>query len=427
MGQIYYEMGLLATTEVIEISATDIIGTFVGTTGPKVQSMLDKASGRVLFIDEAYRLAEGLFATEAINELVDSLTKTKYMKKLVVILAGYDRDINRLMAINTGLTSRFPETIEFKSLGSEDCLALLVDALRGKNVDVTILEPPSNDLSTTLQDSFNRLTRLSSWGNARDVKYLAGKIFSATLLLPAAPGAELQLTESVVLDTMQDLVTEREHRDATAKAQATNLPDLGTTLPVQYPKREPPPPRVRQSTSTATAAPAPLIEQAPPSIEEVLQVLPAEISVQEQRDAGVTDEVWQQLQTAKVTAQHLAASRQSTAEQLEHEIATLEQTTKAAAAAAAAAAAEVALKQQSSAQEAAHIQALKQKREAERLALLRARNERERVAREVQEEARVQTKLQLMGFCPMGFPWIKMEGGYRCGGGSHFVGDAQLR
>ena len=78
MGKIYYDMGILESDEVIEISATELVGQFVGQTGPKTQQQLEKALGKVLFVDEAYRLAEGNFAKEAIDEIVDRLTKPDF-------------------------------------------------------------------------------------------------------------------------------------------------------------------------------------------------------------------------------------------------------------------------------------------------------------------------------------------------------------
>jgi hypothetical protein len=97
MGKVFYDMGYLAKAEVVERSATELVGSYVGQTGPKVQKVLESALGRVLFIDEAYRLAGEGFAKEAMDEIVDCLTKLKYAQKLIVILAGYDDDINRFV------------------------------------------------------------------------------------------------------------------------------------------------------------------------------------------------------------------------------------------------------------------------------------------------------------------------------------------
>lgn len=62
-------------------------------------------------MDEAYRLGEGMFAQEAVNELVDTMTKPKFAGKLVIILAGYDNDMNNLLRVNEGLSSRFDDEI----------------------------------------------------------------------------------------------------------------------------------------------------------------------------------------------------------------------------------------------------------------------------------------------------------------------------
>jgi len=87
----------------------------------KIDRLLERALGKVLFIDKAYRLAGYGYVKEAMDELVDCLTKTKYAQRLVVILAGHDQDMNRLMHMNPGLTSRFPEAISFANLSPDHC------------------------------------------------------------------------------------------------------------------------------------------------------------------------------------------------------------------------------------------------------------------------------------------------------------------
>lgn len=115
MGKIYYDMGFLTNAQVEERSAKDLVGEYVGQTGPKTEKLLESALGKVLFIDEAYRLAEGPYAKEAVDELVDCITKPKFFQKVIIILAGYDNDINQLMSINPGLSSRFPGESSFRT------------------------------------------------------------------------------------------------------------------------------------------------------------------------------------------------------------------------------------------------------------------------------------------------------------------------
>ncbi|EAQ84249.1 hypothetical protein CHGG_10653 [Chaetomium globosum CBS 148.51] len=190
-AQVFYDMGFIAAAEVVECSATDLIGQYVGQTGPKVQQLFDKALGRVLFVDEAYRLAEGHFAKEAMDEIVDSVTKDRYYKKLVIILAGYEADINRLMTVNTGLTSRFPEVINFRALTAEECVALMLQLLKKqkttlmekskKQFDISCLETPTIPFRQSLLRTFRDLAAQDNWASARDVQALSKNIFNQTL------------------------------------------------------------------------------------------------------------------------------------------------------------------------------------------------------------------------------------------------------
>lgn len=140
--------------------------------------MLEKGLGKILFIDEAYRLAEGHLAKEAMDEIVDCVTNPKFAGKLIVILADYDQDINQLMSVNPGLTSRIPESIQFNPLGSGNCTALLTrllqkqkNRLEGKAVlDLAVLECLEHDFSKAMMNRFEDLSLLANWANARDVE-----------------------------------------------------------------------------------------------------------------------------------------------------------------------------------------------------------------------------------------------------------------
>lgn len=121
IGQIFYDMGFLSTSEVIECSATHLIGQYVGHTGSKVINLLEKALGKVLFIDKAYRLGSrsgeqtGSFIDEAVGELVDCMAKSRYFRKMIIVLAVYDCEMDALMRVNSGLRGRFPTEIFFPS------------------------------------------------------------------------------------------------------------------------------------------------------------------------------------------------------------------------------------------------------------------------------------------------------------------------
>ena len=315
MGKIFYDMGFLSRAQVVECSATDLIGQYVGHTGPKVQKLMEKAMGKVLFIDEAYRLAEGHFAVEAMDELVDCLTKPKFAQKLVVILAGYDRDIDRLMSMNPGLTSRFSETIVFKHIDPDICLELLIkllaDLKKKKNapLDLSVIDPPSAPLRQQLLQLFQTLSSLESWGNGRDVKSLAKSMFQALISTARSPITNLVLNETIVVRAMEDMLDERSRR---SKAVGTNRFDKSRPsqpLPQSQITDRAPPSKQSPSFATKTAPPpkatnADTQEDKPRPTEQTTQskVAPEDSldSIFEaKRDAGVSDDVWEQLERDK--------------------------------------------------------------------------------------------------------------------------------
>ena len=315
MGKVFYDMGFLATAEVVECSATDLVGQYVGQTGPKVQQLLEKALGRVLFVDEAYRLADGGFATEAVNELVDCVTKDRFRKKLVIVLAGYENDINRLMSINEGLTSRFPDSISFPSLEPADCVLLLANSLArqkaklktGWAFDTSALETPSPDFVTRTERLFLDLSAQPSWANARDVETISKGIFNETIKSKDGLASKrFVVEEDMVIGKLEELFKEREARASAHKAELPfhlRGPDANFA---QQDQSAPPPPRVSTTTAQATAStnadedgsePDPEPQQQKRSETKTKTGAKPPWSLDEsKRDAGVSDAVWEQLQ-----------------------------------------------------------------------------------------------------------------------------------
>ncbi|KAF8854271.1 P-loop containing nucleoside triphosphate hydrolase protein [Acephala macrosclerotiorum] len=177
IAQVYYDMGHLADPSVVECSASDLIGKYIGHSGPKTVKVFERALGRVLFIDEAYRLTSGTnscsYNSEVISELVDLLTKPKYAGKLIVILAGYSDEMNSLLSTNPGLASRFPEEIHFPSLGPDHCLEILKIKLAKTGILCPILSQPRLSACKNLVRKMRFLSETKGWGNARDVETLA--------------------------------------------------------------------------------------------------------------------------------------------------------------------------------------------------------------------------------------------------------------
>lgn len=180
IAQIYYDMGFLSEATVVECSVTDLIGSYIGQTAPKTSKALERGLGKVLFIDEAYRLAEGgrsSYAHEAVSELVDCLTKPKFFGKIIVILAGYEDEMNALLAMNPGLASRFPEEIIFDLLPPAGCLEVLKKKLEETNIAMPLMEKDEDSSERQqLERLLRTLAQTPGWGNARDVETLAKNI-----------------------------------------------------------------------------------------------------------------------------------------------------------------------------------------------------------------------------------------------------------
>ncbi|KAF9474773.1 P-loop containing nucleoside triphosphate hydrolase protein, partial [Pholiota conissans] len=181
MGQVFYDMGFLGSAEVVECSASDLVGQYVGQTGPKTKKLFEKALGKVLFIDEAYRLGEGQFAQEAIDEMVGLVTQPRFKSKLVIILAGYENDMNRLMSVNAGLSSRFPDQITFENMDAESCISVVRKELMKKNVEVEGIDDSTSVLYNEMKEIIRDMSELNDWGNARDMITFSKDIINLSL------------------------------------------------------------------------------------------------------------------------------------------------------------------------------------------------------------------------------------------------------
>ncbi|PZD97505.1 stage V sporulation protein K [Paenibacillus sambharensis] len=117
----FKELGVIKTDILVETDRSGLVAGYVGQTALKTREVIERALGGVLFVDEAYALAEGdQFGQEAIDTLVKAMDD--YRDRLIVILAGYDEDMERFLDRNAGLRSRFPNIILFADYSTEEML-----------------------------------------------------------------------------------------------------------------------------------------------------------------------------------------------------------------------------------------------------------------------------------------------------------------
>lgn len=421
-------MGILTTNEYVDCSASDLIGTFVGHTGPKTQAKLTEARGRVLFVDEAYRFCDGGFGKEAVNELVDCMTKPSFAGKLVVILAGYTKDMDNLLQLNPGLSSRFPEEVVFSNMAPEECLVLLEREIKKSLIDV--VPPIKKTLSVqyhTMTDTLMELSKLPNWGNGRDIKNLA-KSVSAAVFANTAPGTStLSVGPSDILRELGAMLQAQKAR--CAHAIDPHRPTCDLQLP-QLTSGPPDPIRTMalQTTRLEEKDPTPVAKEGEEP-QDTSNAARSERSVE--RDPGVTDEIWQQLQASVAVEEsahqrnqeHIMAQDREVQAQQQLERTKLDEMKRIE---------NLMLQAEKERKEELERQYEEEKQKA--LAALKARREAEERRRKALEEAErrrrqeeaIQKKLQDLGVCPAGFRWSKMSNGYRCRGGSHFMSNVQL-
>lgn len=125
LGKLFLEIGVLQKGHLVEVERADLVGEYIGHTAVKTRENIKKALGGILFIDEAYSLARGGdkdFGKEAIDTLVKAMEDQK--DNLVLILAGYRREMEYFLRSNPGLRSRFPIHLDFPDYNAEELMAI---------------------------------------------------------------------------------------------------------------------------------------------------------------------------------------------------------------------------------------------------------------------------------------------------------------
>ncbi len=125
VGEILYQKGIIAEKKFIEVSQSELVAGYVGQTAIKTREVLESALGGVLFIDEAYSLTQGEhngFGMEAVNEILTFMEN--HRRDIVIILAGYTKEMSIFMSANSGLVSRVPHTFDFEDYTPDEIVSI---------------------------------------------------------------------------------------------------------------------------------------------------------------------------------------------------------------------------------------------------------------------------------------------------------------
>ena len=191
-------IGVLTGGQLVEVSRADLVGRYVGHTAPLTNQVINSAIGGVLFIDEAYSLYRGKddsFGLEAIDTLVKGMEDNR--DNLIVILAGYSKEMQEFLTSNSGLKSRFPNIINFPDYTGEELLAIakINAASKGYTID--------EGAEPGLLSYFNAVQalRAADAGNGRLARNkIEEAILNQSKRLVAEPDADLSLLTSLDFD-----------------------------------------------------------------------------------------------------------------------------------------------------------------------------------------------------------------------------------
>lgn len=206
IGGIYSSLNVLSRGRFVEVSAADLVAGYTGQTAERTTNIVSSAVGGVLFIDEAYQLLDNAFGHEALGVLLRMMEN--YRDDLVVIVAGYPKEMAKFLSSNPGLKSRFPRTIHFDNYTVEEL--------------VQIFEYFANQNGFVVEDGLRDRVReeISSWsmskrnGNGREVRNLFERLMRArAVAIGRLPD------EQITLSSLQELVDS----DLQARSKETQM------------------------------------------------------------------------------------------------------------------------------------------------------------------------------------------------------------
>lgn len=170
IADLFKSINLLKKGHLVEVSRSDLVAGYIGQTAIKTEQVFRRALGGVLFIDEAYSLAQGAendFGIEAIDTLIKLIED--YRGTVAVILAGYENSMDQFLQTNEGLSSRFTRTLHFEDYSVEDLYEISLKIIEDKGFEIS--EIGNNELHTFLFDHYNKIE-----GNGRYVRNMVEEL-----------------------------------------------------------------------------------------------------------------------------------------------------------------------------------------------------------------------------------------------------------
>ncbi len=202
IGDIYRELGVLPSGHVIEVDRSGLVGGYLGQTALKTKECIENARGGILFIDEAYALfnesnSGDMYGREAVNTLLKYMED--YRDEVVIIFAGYQEPMEKMMNSNPGLLSRFSKNLLFQNFTDEELSHICRDICKNDNYEIS--EAAHKKLVSHLLE---RKEKDSDFANARTARNLLEQAFKNHATRVARLSAE-ELINRAILDTIEEV------------------------------------------------------------------------------------------------------------------------------------------------------------------------------------------------------------------------------
>ena len=167
VAEILYNLKYIKQNKLIEVSSKDLVAEYVGQTAPKTMAVVQKALGGVLFVDEAYSLASSKgqgssYNEEAIATLIQAMEN--YRDNLVVIFAGYTKEMQDFLDMNSGIVSRIGYTVEFEDYTEDELLQIFMGMMKKSGFEV------SAEAQNKVKSIITEYKDTKNFGNARFVR-----------------------------------------------------------------------------------------------------------------------------------------------------------------------------------------------------------------------------------------------------------------
>ena len=197
LSDILFNLGYVRKNKLVEVSAKDLIGEYIGQTSGKTYNVLKSAFGGVLFIDEAYSIistdSKATFASDCISTILKVMEDQR--DNLIVIFAGYKNEMENFIKFNPGLQSRIGYKIEFDDYSNEELMQIFKNLLETNKFKIT------QEAEEKVKNIIEKSSKIENFGNGRYIN----KMYQDILILHANNMGDEKDKEKLMLITEQDI------------------------------------------------------------------------------------------------------------------------------------------------------------------------------------------------------------------------------